>query len=122
MRFRCSCSLTMSRCSKAPTSTSRATWPRASRSSEGLSPLLQGDVRLGLAQGLGQGCGVALEALVEEIDHRADPRRVADPLVSQEPEYPRVTRARGKAADQVRLRVGDHAGQRGNSESRADAG
>ena len=60
---------------------------------------------------------MAHEPLVEEIDDGADARRVADAFVGDQPQRAAVVLARRKAADQVRIGIGDDARQDGDSEA-----
>ena len=59
---------------------------------------------------------MAHEPLVEKINDRADRRGAANAFVGDQPEHTQVVLARRKAADQVRVRIGDDARQDGNSE------
>ena len=60
------------------------------------------------------------EAFVEEVDHSAHPRSVANAFMSEEPKHPLMVAARWKAAYEVGIGVGNNAGQDGDAEARAD--
>ncbi len=77
--------------------------------------------RLGGSGFLLEPADVAAEPLVEEVDDRPHARRVADPLVGEQPQLPAVIAARREALDQIGIGVGDDARQHGDPEARADA-
>ena len=64
---------------------------------------------------------VPAQSLVQEIDHRPDPRRVPHSFMGEEPQHALVVASRWQATDEVCLRVGDDTGQDGNPEAGPDA-